>query len=163
MSKSFSSSSALPVLVAGGGIGGIAAALALVRRGFSVKVLEQAPSSARSAPASSSARTPLPPSTRLASARSRAARAVYTDEMVMHDAIDEYCVGRIPTGAAFRQRFGNPYAVIHRADVHGSLLEGAQSTPRIEVATRPRCSASSRTKAASRCSMRRAVATAASR
>ena len=33
----------LPVLVAGGGIGGIAAALALVRRGFSVKVLEQAP------------------------------------------------------------------------------------------------------------------------
>ena len=31
------------VLVAGGGIGGIAAALALVRRGFSVKVLEQAP------------------------------------------------------------------------------------------------------------------------
>ena len=36
--------SALPVLVAGGGIGGIAAlALALVRRGFAVKVLEQAP------------------------------------------------------------------------------------------------------------------------
>ena len=33
----------LPVLVAGGGIGGIAAALALVRRGFAVKVLEQAP------------------------------------------------------------------------------------------------------------------------
>ena len=43
MSKSFSSSSALPVLVAGGGIGGIAAALALMRQGFSVKVLEQAP------------------------------------------------------------------------------------------------------------------------
>ena len=39
--------SALPVLVAGGGIGGIggiaALALALVRRGFAVKVLEQAP------------------------------------------------------------------------------------------------------------------------
>ena len=34
--------SGLPVLVAGGGIGGIAAALALVRRGFAVKVLEQA-------------------------------------------------------------------------------------------------------------------------
>ena len=35
--------SRLPVLVAGGGIGGLAAALALTRRGFSVKVLEQAP------------------------------------------------------------------------------------------------------------------------
>lgn len=33
----------LPVLVAGGGIGGLAAALALVRQGFTVKVLEQAP------------------------------------------------------------------------------------------------------------------------
>ena len=33
--------SELPVLIAGGGIGGIAAALALMRRGFDVKVLEQ--------------------------------------------------------------------------------------------------------------------------
>ncbi|NTV87933.1 MAG: FAD-binding protein, partial [Burkholderiaceae bacterium] len=33
----------LPVLVAGGGIGGLAAALALVRQGFKVTVLAQAP------------------------------------------------------------------------------------------------------------------------
>lgn len=32
----------LPVIVAGGGIGGLAAALALVRQGFRVLVLEQA-------------------------------------------------------------------------------------------------------------------------
>ncbi len=63
------------------------------------------------------------------------ARAVYTDEMVMHDALDETLVGRIPTGEAFRQRFGNPYAVIHRADVHLSLLEGAQATGRVELLT----------------------------
>lgn len=44
-------------------------------------------------------------------------------------------VGRIPTGAAFRERFGNPDAVIHRADVHGSLLEGALASGRIQVAT----------------------------
>ena len=30
-------------------------------------------------------------------------RAVYTDEMVMHDALDETLVGRIPTGEAFRR------------------------------------------------------------
>ena len=35
--------SSLPVVVAGGGIGGLAAALALVRQGFQVQVLEQAP------------------------------------------------------------------------------------------------------------------------
>ena len=38
-----SSTQDLPVLVAGGGIGGLAAALALTRRGFRVKVMEQAP------------------------------------------------------------------------------------------------------------------------
>ena len=35
--------STLPVLVSGGGIGGLAAALALTRRGMAVKVLEQSP------------------------------------------------------------------------------------------------------------------------
>ena len=34
--------SSLPVLVSGGGIGGLAAALALVRQGFNVQVFEQA-------------------------------------------------------------------------------------------------------------------------
>jgi salicylate hydroxylase len=55
--------------------------------------------------------------------------------MVMHDAIDESLVGRIETGEAFRQRFGNPYAVIHRADVHLSLLEGAQESGRVTFHT----------------------------
>jgi 3-hydroxybenzoate 6-monooxygenase len=124
-----------PVLVAGGGIGGLAAALALTRQGFAVKVLEQAAqlgeigAGIQLGPNAFSAFDALGVGER---ARSL---AVYTDEMVMHDAIDETCVGRIPTGVAFRARFGNPYAVIHRADVHGALLEGAQRSERIEVAT----------------------------
>jgi 2-polyprenyl-6-methoxyphenol hydroxylase-like FAD-dependent oxidoreductase len=65
-------------------------------------------------------------------------RAVFTDYMVMHDALDETQVGKIPTGEAFRQRFGNPYAVIHRVDVHLSLLEGAQETGRVEFLTSTR-------------------------
>jgi hypothetical protein len=48
----------------------------------------------------------------------------------MHDALDERLVARVPTGEVFRKRFGNPYAVIHRADVHMSLLEGAQESGR---------------------------------
>jgi salicylate hydroxylase len=65
-------------------------------------------------------------------------RAVYTDYMVMHDAIDEYQVGKIPTDEKFRQRFGNPYAVIHRADVHLSLLEAAQETGQVQFHTSTR-------------------------
>jgi len=66
------------------------------------------------------------------------AHAVYTDCVVMHDALDENEVARITTGEAFRQRFGNPYAVIHRVDVHLSLLEGAQETGRVGFLTRAR-------------------------
>jgi 3-hydroxybenzoate 6-monooxygenase len=123
------------VLVAGGGIGGIAAALALARRGFSVKVLEQAPELGEIGAGIQLGPNAFAAFDALGIGEIARGRAVYTDEMVMHDALDETLVGRIPTTEAFRERFGNPYAVIHRADVHGSLLEGARATRRIEVAT----------------------------
>ena len=127
--------SALPVLVSGGGIGGLAAALALTRRGFAVKVLEQAPELGEIGAGIQLGPNAFAAFDALGIGEKARARAVYTDEMVMHDALDETLVGRIPTGEAFRQRFGNPYAVIHRADVHGSLLEGAKESGRIEVLT----------------------------
>jgi 3-hydroxybenzoate 6-monooxygenase len=123
------------VLVAGGGIGGIAAALALVRRGFDVKVLEQAPQLGEIGAGLQVGPNGFAAFDALGIGEFARARAVYTDEMLMFDALDEFCVGRIATGAAFIERFGNPYAVIHRADVHTSLLEGATATGRIEVAT----------------------------
>ena len=128
-------SSELPVLVAGGGIGGLAAALALVRQGFAVKVLEQAPQLGEIGAGIQLGPNALAAFDALGIGEKARARAVYTDEMVMHDALDETLIGRIPTGEAFRRRFGNPYAVIHRADVHGSLLEGAQESGRIDVQT----------------------------
>ena len=128
-------SSELPVLVAGGGIGGLAAALALVRQGFAVKVLEQAPQLGEIGAGIQLGPNAFAAFDALGIGEKARARAVYTDEMVMHDALDETLIGRIPTGEAFRRRFGNPYAVIHRADVHGSLLEGAQESGRIDVQT----------------------------
>ena len=119
---------ALPVLVAGGGIGGLAAALALTRRGFKVEVLEQAPQLGEIGAGIQLGPNAFAAFDALGVGPQARARAVYTDEMVMHDAIDETLVGRIPTGEAFRRRFGNPYAVIHRADIHGALLEGVKAT-----------------------------------
>ncbi|MFC3531260.1 3-hydroxybenzoate 6-monooxygenase [Vogesella facilis] len=122
----------LPVIVAGGGIGGLAAALALVRQGFAVQVLEQAPQIGEIGAGIQLGPNAFHAFDALGVGDKARSRAVYTDEMVMHDALDESLVGRIPTGEAFRQRFGNPYAVIHRVDVHLSLLEGAQETGRVE-------------------------------
>lgn len=133
-----SDSSSLPVIVAGGGIGGLAAALALVRQGFRVTVLEQAPEIGEIGAGIQLGPNAFHAFDALGVGPQARSRAVYTDCMVMHDAIDEYEVGRIPTGEAFRQRFGNPYAVIHRADVHLSLLEGAQASGRVQFLTSTR-------------------------
>ncbi|MBP6900453.1 MAG: 3-hydroxybenzoate 6-monooxygenase [Burkholderiaceae bacterium] len=132
------SSQTLPVLVAGGGIGGLAAALALVRRGHAVTVLEQAPEIGEIGAGIQLGPNAFHAFDALGVGEAARGRAVYTDCMVMHDALDEYQVGRIPTGEAFRQRFGNPYAVIHRADVHLSLLEGAQASGRVAFHTSTR-------------------------
>lgn len=132
MSKGFSDR---PVLVAGGGIGGLAAALALVRQGFDVKVMEQAPQLGEIGAGIQLGPNAFSAFDALGIGEKARGRAVYNDELVMHDALDESLVARVPVGEAFRRRFGNPYAVIHRADVHTSLLEGARECGRVEVLT----------------------------
>ncbi len=124
-----------PVIVAGGGIGGLAAALALSRRGLSVKVLEQAPEIGEIGAGIQLGPNAFAAFDALGIGEQARALAVYTDEMVMFDALDETLVGRIPVGETFRRRFKNPYAVIHRADMHLSLLHGAMATGRIECLT----------------------------
>lgn len=129
---------ALPVLVSGGGIGGLAAALALVRQGFEVTVFEQAPEVGEIGAGMQLGPNAFHAFDALGVGDKTRSRAVYTDFMVMHDALDETQVGKIPTGEAFISRFGNPYAVIHRVDVHRSLLDGAQETGKVQFLTNTR-------------------------
>lgn len=124
-----------PILIVGGGIGGFAAALALVKQGFKVQVFEQAPEIGEIGAGIQLAPNAFNAFDALGIGERARARAVYTDYMVMHDALDEYCVGRIDTDEDFIKRFGNPYAVIHRADIHTSLVEGAQEYGDIEIIT----------------------------
>ena len=125
----------LPILVAGGGIGGLAAALALAQQGFQVKVLEQASQISEVGAGMQLGPNAFHAFDALGVGEQARRMAVYTDYMVMHDAIDEYQVGLIPTGAAFIARFGNPYAVIHRVDAHNALLEGVLRTGDVELLT----------------------------
>ena len=132
------SAAAGPVIVAGAGIGGLAAALALAQRGFRVKVLEQAAELGEIGAGVQLAPNAFAAFDALGVGPQARGRAVYTERMVLMDAVDESVVADVPTGDAFRARFGNPYAVIHRADVHLSLLEGVRAQPGVEVLTSTR-------------------------
>ncbi len=132
-------SASLPVLVTGGGIGGLAAALAIARQGFDVKVFEQAPQIGEIGAGIQLAPNAFAALDALGIGERARRHAVHTERMVMMDAVDGAEVASIDVGAPFRERFANPYAVIHRADVHGSLLEGVrEATDRIEFVTSTR-------------------------
>ena len=124
-----------PILVAGGGIGGLAAALALSRQGFDVRVLEQAAQLGEIGAGIQLGPNAFSAFDALGIGERARSRAVYTDRILMMDAVDESEVVNIPLGEAFRRRFGNPYAVTHRADMHLSLLEGVRETGRVDLAT----------------------------
>jgi salicylate hydroxylase len=135
MSRTDSSS---PILVAGGGIGGLAAALALARRGYPVKVMEQSASIGEIGAGIQLGPNAFSAFDALGIGERTRSEAVYVERLLMMDAVDESEVGNMPVGEDFRKRFGNPYAVCHRADVHGALLEGVRKSSRVELVTSTR-------------------------
>lgn len=126
------------VLVVGGGIGGMAAALALSQQGFGVEVFEQSAEIGEIGAGLQLGPNGFAAMDALGVGERARGRAVFTDELVMMDAIDGSEVARIPLGEPFRRRFNNPYAVIHRADIHQSLHEEVQLDPGIHIHTSAR-------------------------
>ncbi len=121
------------VLVVGGGIGGMAAALALTQSGFKVELFEQAPEIGEIGAGIQLGPNAFAAADALGCGPQARARAVYNEELVMMDAVDASEVARMPVGQAFRDRFQNPYAVIHRADIHQSVHEAVRLRPEVRL------------------------------
>ena len=127
-----------PLLVVGGGIGGMATALALSQTGFSVEMFEQSAEVGEIGAGLQLGPNGFAAMDALGVGERARRRAVYTDELVMMDAVDGSEIARVPVGEAFRSRFNNPYAVIHRADIHQSLYEEVQLVASIRIHTSAR-------------------------
>src|SRR5690625_2813952 len=123
------------ILVVGGGIGGLAAALAVAREGAQVEVLEQACEIGEIGAGIQLGANAFAALDALGAGESSRSRAVFTDCLRMMDAVNAKPIVEIDTGPAYRERFGNPYAVIHRADIHLSILEEVQKHPNISFKT----------------------------
>ncbi|MBP7062813.1 3-hydroxybenzoate 6-monooxygenase [Ferrovibrio sp.] len=128
----------MTILVAGGGIGGLAAALALARQGLQVTVLEQAGNLGEIGAGIQIGPNAFHALDRLGVGALARDKAVYVDGLVLMDAVSDQRICTIPLEAPFRQHFRNPYAVIHRADLHGVLLQGCRADPRVALRTAAR-------------------------
>lgn len=123
------------VIIVGGGIGGLAAALSLSRQGVEILLLEQAEQIGEIGAGIQLGPNAFAALDALGVGEAARNRAVFTDHTTMMDAVDASMVVRVETGERFRERFGNPYAVIHRADIHLSILEAVQDNPLIKFKT----------------------------
>lgn len=114
------------ILVAGGGIGGLAAALGQARAGHRVTVLEGRPefseigAGIQLAPNAFHALGVLGVRDRVAE------RADFIDELRFLDGTSGQRVAAMELTGTYRSRFGGPYAVVHRGDLHRALLDGCR-------------------------------------
>jgi salicylate hydroxylase len=131
------SASDLSLVVAGAGIGGLAAALCLARAGKRVALLEKAPkieevgAGLQIAPNAGRILQGLGLSAALD------AHALLPETIVVRRATDGRELSRIPLAGA-TERFGAPFRLFHRADLQNLLLEAAQASETIATRTNAR-------------------------
>ncbi|ASP23678.1 3-hydroxybenzoate 6-hydroxylase 1 (plasmid) [Antarctobacter heliothermus] len=124
-----------PIAIAGAGIGGLSAALGLARAGHEIIVLEQAPELGEIGAGIQLGPNAFHSFDHLGIGDEARAVAVYVDALRMMDATDGAEIARMDTGTAFRARFNNPYAVVHRGELHTVLQNACRANARIDIRT----------------------------
>ncbi len=114
------------ILVAGGGIGGLAAALALARKGRKVRVLEKAPEFGEIGYGIQMGPNVARMLERLGVLAALEPASVFPEALIFADALTNEEITRIALGRAFLERYGYRYFVIHRRDLHGGLLQACR-------------------------------------
>jgi salicylate hydroxylase len=124
-----------PVVVSGGGIGGLSAALALSRIGQETVVLEAMPQFKEVGAGIQLGPNVFKMFDRLGIRAAIESVAVFPDSLEIRDAVSGEGVMQIPLGAKFLERYGHPYAVIYRPDLLDALLQACQRSPLVDLRT----------------------------
>ncbi|MFD5569697.1 FAD-dependent monooxygenase [Streptomyces cadmiisoli] len=121
------------LIVVGGGIGGLATAVAVARRGHRAVVLERAAEFAELGAGIQLAPNGLHALDRLGLGDAVRALAVHIGELRFMDGVSGEHVASLPLTGTYRRRFGNPYVVVHRAELHRLLLDACRRSPAVEL------------------------------
>ena len=122
-----------PILIVGGGLGGLTTALALARGGRPTRVLEGAAEFGAIGYGIQFGPNVFHVFDRLGLLDQVIAVADSPPALLMLDALDGKELVRIPTGASFRARFKYPYIIVHRIDLHNVLLDACRRNTAIEL------------------------------
>ena len=122
------------IVIAGGGIGGFAAALALSQKGRAVKLLEQASEFGEVGAGIQIGPNVFKMFDVLGVTEAINDVAVFPENLIMRDALSGERITSVPIGSeAFRARYRYPYAVIYRPDLHNALIDACAESPLVET------------------------------
>jgi 3-hydroxybenzoate 6-monooxygenase len=123
------------LVIAGGGIGGLAAAMGLAQKGYRSIVLEKSPRLGEIGAGIQLGPNAFHAFDYLGVGDTARAMAIYVDSLRLMDALSGDEITRVPLGEAFRARFGNPYAVVHRGELHNVFVKACMAHKLVEVRT----------------------------
>ena len=121
------------ILIAGAGIGGLSVAIALARDGAAVQILERDKTHS-----TDGAGIQLGPNaTRILDAwgvlKRLSSKAVISEGIAIGDGLTGEHLAFVPFGEMAQQRYGAPFVLVHRRDLHNALLEAARALPGVEI------------------------------
>jgi len=125
----------LPVLIIGGGIGGLCLALELGRRNIGVCVFEQAQDFSEFGAGLQLSPNAVRRLKALELEADLAPLAGKPTKIVIHDGLDGKALTEIPLGDQAIERYGDPYWVMARKDLQAVLLAAVKAHPSIEIYT----------------------------
>ncbi|KKB35539.1 FAD-dependent monooxygenase [Bacillus thermotolerans] len=121
------------LLISGGGIGGLAAALAAAESGISSTVLEQAPQFGEIGAGIQIAPNAMAVLDRFGLLGEIEKVAVFPKRLVLKDVYTGKELSTLDLGEQFKERYGYPYAVLHRSDLHRALLNACTANSNITL------------------------------
>jgi salicylate hydroxylase len=123
------------MIIVGGGIGGLAAALAAAEAGKKTTVLEQAPEFGEVGAGIQMAPNAMAVLDRFGLGEEIAKIAVFPKRLVLKDVFTAEELTTLDLGDEFKERYGFPYIVLHRSDLHRVLLEACERNPLVDLVT----------------------------
>lgn len=122
-----------PILIAGGGIAGLSLALALARRKIPSRILERNAVFSEAGAGIQVGPNGIGVLRRLGVAPRLAPHAAWPTAIEVFDGETGTRLAGLPLGGFMARRYGEPYAVVHRADLQSALLEAVRAEPLVEI------------------------------